>query len=52
MLQQQQQTHWAFDSLSIHERNKMDVRRNESYERRIEREIAEHIENSEPSSDK
>ena len=32
-----------------HERNKMDESRKEKYERRIEREIADHIDNSEPS---
>ena len=51
MLQQQQETHWEIESWSIHERSKMDVKRNEMYLKRMEREIAEHIENSEPSLD-
>ena len=42
-VQQQQETHWTIDSWYIHERNKMDERRNERYERRIEKEIAERI---------
>ena len=42
MLQQQQETQWTIDSSSLHERNEMDVRRNEKYERRIE--ITDHIE--------